>query len=163
MGVGKHAKIVHIIDFGLSKEFRDPATHLHISCTGDHGLVGTATFASIHSHLGLELGRRDDLESLAYILIYFIRGSLPWLGLKVDRVTRSKQNTSHHILCKGVPLPLSTLLEYSRSLPFDAKPNYDYLCDLFDSHLLQEGLTNDLSFDWDDSDGQTKVSHRRAR
>jgi serine/threonine protein kinase len=167
MGVGKHANIVHIIDFSLSKEFRDPATHLHIPCTGDQGLIGTATFASIQNHLGFELGRRDDLESLTYILIYFFRGSLPWQGLEVDRVTKSKQATPLHVLCNGVPAQLRTLVEYSRSLPFDAKPNYDYLCNLFDSLLLQEGLKNDLTFNWDGSDSQTKgrtrnesVSHR---
>jgi len=82
MGTDKQANVVHLIDFGLSKEFRDPNTYLHIPCNSTHGLTGTATFASIHSHLGLELGRRDDLKSLAYVLIYFLHGSLPWQDLR---------------------------------------------------------------------------------
>ena len=77
MGVRKHASTVYLIDFGLSKEFRDPDTHLHIPLNKDVGLIGTTAFASINSHLGLELGRQDDLESLAYVLFYFIWGFLP--------------------------------------------------------------------------------------
>ena len=85
MGVGSQADIVHLIDFGLSKEFRDPNTHLHIPLNEGLGLIGTATFASINAHLGLELGRRDSLESLAYILFYFLWGSLPWQGVAEEQ------------------------------------------------------------------------------
>jgi serine/threonine protein kinase len=155
MGVGKHTDIVHIIDFGLSKQFRHPDTYLHIPYNRAQGLVGTATFASIHSHLGSELGRRDDLESLAYILIYFLRGSLPWQGLELerhDRVVESKQTMSANVLCQGLPLQLCTFLEYSRSLSFNDKPDYDYLYNLFSTPLFQAGFENDVAFDWDDSD-----------
>jgi serine/threonine protein kinase len=153
MGIGKHANVAHIIDFGLSKEFRDPRTRLHIPRGVALGLTGTATFASIHSHLGLELGRRDDLESLAYILIYFLRGSLPWQGLDLegcDLVVASKQQTSTRDLCQGLPMELHTFLDYSRSLSFDDKPNYDYLRSLFNNSLLRAG---DMAFDWDGEDG----------
>lgn len=155
MGAGKHTNIVYIIDFGLSKEFRHPDTYLHIPYDEAQGLVGTATFASIHSHLGFELGRRDDLESLAYILIYFFRGSLPWQGLELetrDLVVESKQATSAQVLCQGLPAQLRTFLEYSRSLSFDDKPDYDYLHNLFNTPLLQEGFRDDLAFDWDGLD-----------
>ena len=153
MGIGKHANVAYIIDFGLSKEFRDPRTHLHIPRGNTLGLTGTANFASIQSHLGLELGRRDDLESLAYILIYFLRGSLPWQGLAFkhrDLVAKSKQQNSTRELCNGLPEELHTFLDYSRSLSFNDKPNYDYLRGLFDNALLQAGLESDIAFDWDD-------------
>lgn len=153
MGLGEHADRVYIIDFGLSKEFRDPNTHLHIPYRQTLGLTGTATFASIHSHLGWELGRRDDLESLAYILILFLRGSLPWQGLKLERrdlVVECKQTTSIRDLCHGLPDELRVFLEYSRSLSFDEKPDYDYLRGLFDSFLLRQGFNS--GFDWDVSD-----------
>jgi serine/threonine protein kinase len=153
--MGKHSDIVYIIDFGLSREFRHPDTYLHIPYSGAKGFIGTATFASIHSHLGSELGRRDDLESLAYILIYFLRGSLPWQGLDFetrDLIAESKQSTSAHDLCQGLPVQLHAFLEYSRSLTFDDKPDYDYLHNLFDTPLLQEGSRNDMVFDWDVSD-----------
>jgi serine/threonine protein kinase len=84
MGVGRHANVVHLIDFGLSKEYRDPDTHLHMPFNKGLGFTGTATFASINSHLGLELGRRDDLESLTYILFYFLWGFLLWQGLGIE-------------------------------------------------------------------------------
>jgi serine/threonine protein kinase len=155
MGMGKHSNIVYIIDFGLSREFRHPDTYLHIPYNGAKGFVGTATFASIHSHLGFELGRRDDLESLAYILIYFLRGSLPWQGLDFetcDRVAESKQSTPAHVLCQDLPVQLQAFLEYSHSLSFDDKPDYDYLHNLFIAPLSREGSNDDMVFDWDVSD-----------
>jgi serine/threonine protein kinase len=90
MGVNEHANLVHIIDFGLSKEFRDPKTHAHIPYKKKLGPVGTAVFMSINSHLGFELGRRDDLESLAYILYFFLWGSLPWQGLNNNKMLEYK-------------------------------------------------------------------------
>ncbi|KAH9031810.1 kinase-like domain-containing protein [Lactarius pseudohatsudake] len=81
IGLGTQANIVYLINFGLSKEYRDPYTNKHIPPDTNLGLTGMATFASINSHLGLELGWRDDMESLAYIIIYFLRGHLPWQGL----------------------------------------------------------------------------------
>lgn len=162
MGVGEHADMVHLIDFGISKEFRSPKTHMHIPYRDGLGLTGTAMFASIHSHLGMELGRRDDLESLAYILIYFLRGSLPWQAssYKNKRVMECKQKTSALDLCRGLPVEFCTFLTYSRSLPFDQKPDYNYLCHLFDKPLLQEGSDDsDLRFDWDD---QTNIDENVA-
>jgi casein kinase I family protein HRR25 len=77
--------LVNIIDFGLAKKYRDPVSMFHIPFSRHpHGLhgVGTSLFASINTHLGLESARRDDLESLAYMLIYFLRGTLPWRKLR---------------------------------------------------------------------------------
>ncbi len=92
MGLRKQANIVHLINFGLLKEYRDPNIHTHIPFNTGLGLIGSATFASINSHLGLELGRRDDLESLAYMLFYFLWGYLLWqrLGLEGDNIVESK-------------------------------------------------------------------------
>ena len=154
MGAGKHADIVYIINYSLSKEFRHPDTYLHIPYNKAQSFVGTATFASIHSHLGFELGRCDDLESLAYILIYFLHGLLPWQGLEFEicnLVLESKRTTSAHSLCQGLPMQLHTFLEYSCSLTFNDKPDYDYLYNLFNAPLLREKIRNDLVFDWNDS------------
>jgi serine/threonine protein kinase len=146
MGLRKHSNIVYIIDFSLLREFRHPDTYLPIPYNKAKGLIGTATFASIHSHLGSELERRDDLESLAYILIYFLRGSLPWQGLDLethDLIAESKQSMSAHILCQGLPVQLHAFLEYSRSLSFNDKPNYDYLHNLFNAPCCRKdpGMT----------------------
>lgn len=159
MGIGKKASMVYLIDFGLSKQYRDTNTHLHIPCINGHGLTGTAVFTSIRSHLGWELGRRDDLESLAYVLIYFLRGSLPWQSLGhqdiegEDSVLKIKQQITPHDLCHGLPVEFSKFLEYTHLLSFDDKPDYNYLRSLFEDRFSQEGFDN-LSFDWSSSDSE---------
>lgn len=149
MGVGKHANVAYIIDFGLSKEFRDPNTHVHIPYNNGRGFTGTVDFASINSHLGLELGRRDDLESLAYVLLYFLCGRLPWQvpGIHKKNILAIKQGIITHPMLLEIPMEFRAFLEYSRSLAFDVKPNYDNYCKLFNNLLLQ-GLQNNPVFDW---------------
>jgi serine/threonine protein kinase len=154
MGVGKHANVVHLIDFGLSKEFRDPNTHLHIPFNEGLGFIGTAAFASINSHLGLELGRRDDLESLAYVLFYFLWGFLPWQGLGLQDVLESKQGITTLELFRGLPQEFRVFFEHCRLLPFDRKPNYDHFRHLFGDLLAKEGFQSDEAFDWDVADGK---------
>jgi serine/threonine protein kinase len=163
MGVGRHANVVHLIDFGLSKEFRDPDTHLHIPFNKGLGFTGTADFASINSHLGLELGRRDDLESLAYILFYFLWGFLPWQGLGMEGkdILESKRGITTHELFQTLPLEVRVLFEHCRSLSFSGKPNYDHLGHLFDDLLLKGGYQSDVVFDWDGAGDKNPVRDAR--
>ncbi len=150
MGIGNQTNLVYLIDFGLSKEFQDPSTHKHIPYKKGIGFTGTPTFASIHSHLGLELGRRDDLESLAYILFYFLWGFLPWQGLRKDKaICESKHAITTHKLFLDLPVEFRTFFEHCHSLSFDGKPDYDHFYDLFGNLLLQEGSQIDMAFDWD--------------
>lgn len=165
VGVKEKAGIVYLIDFGLSKQFRDPNTYMHIPYINKGGLTGTAVFASIHSHIGWELGRRDDLESLAYILIYFLRGFLPWQNLshqdvKEDLVLKFKQQINVHDLCHDLPVEFCKFLEYTRSLSFGDKPDYNYLYDLLDGLLSQQGFPKDSSFDWSVDGGQSNSEDR---
>ena len=148
MGVGKNANLVYIIDFGLSKQFRDPDTRAHIPYSQGRSFTGTAHFASINSHLGLELGRRDDLESLAYVLIYLLRGSLPWKK-QGKKILPMKQKITSHKMYSRLPLELRTFLELSRQLPFDRKPDYDRYYNLFDGLLSKEEFHGEPTFDWD--------------
>ena len=149
MGVDEHANLVHVIDFGLSKEFRNPKTYAHIPYKEDLGFTGTAVFASINSHLGLELGRRDDLESLAYTLFFFLWGFLPWQGLKKKNMLECKRAISTSNLFHKLPQEFRAFLEHCRSLPFDDKPNYDHFLALFDNLLSKEAFQGDTVFDWD--------------
>jgi serine/threonine protein kinase len=155
MGIGKQTNVVHLIDFGLSKEFRDPNTHLHIPYNNDLGFIGTANFASINSHLGLELGRRDDMESLAYILIYFLCGFLPWQGVEAEGhdIVELKRGITTHDAFQALPMEFRAFLEHCRLLSFGAKPDYDHFRDIFDDLLLREGFQSNPVFDWDDVGG----------
>lgn len=83
MGLSKKSHIVHLIDFGLSKKYRDPKTHQHIPYKQNKNLTGTARYASINAHLGIQQSRRDDLESIGYVLVYLVQGYLPWQGVRV--------------------------------------------------------------------------------
>jgi serine/threonine protein kinase len=81
MGLGKKSHMVHIIDFGLAKRYRDSKTHQHIQYKENKNLTGTARYASVNAHLGIEQSRRDDLESIGYVLVYLANGTLPWQNL----------------------------------------------------------------------------------
>mmetsp|Transcript_36291 Transcript_36291/g.26922 ORF Transcript_36291/g.26922 Transcript_36291/m.26922 type:complete len:128 (+) Transcript_36291:346-729(+) len=81
MGLGRESHTCYIIDFGLSKKFKDPKTNQHIPYRENKNLTGTARYASTNTHLGIEQSRRDDMESIGYILVYFLKGQLPWQSL----------------------------------------------------------------------------------
>lgn len=155
MGLGKRANQVHMIDFGLAKKYRDSRTHQHIPYRENKNLTGTARYASINTHLGIEQSRRDDLESLGYVFMYFNRGSLPWQGMKAatkkhkyDKISDRKLATKIENLCKGFPEEFSTYLRYTRSLRFDERPDYAYLRKLFRDLFLREGFQYDHIYDW---------------
>ncbi|CAG8708325.1 4678_t:CDS:2, partial [Ambispora leptoticha] len=155
MGIGKRGNQVNVIDFGLAKKYRDPKTHLHIPYRENKNLTGTARYASINTHLGVEQSRRDDLESLGYVMMYFCRGSLPWQGLKAatkkqkyDRIMEKKMTTPTELLCRGFPNEFAIYLNYTRSLRFDDKPDYSYLRKLFRDLFVREGFQYDYVFDW---------------
>ncbi|BFZ64667.1 serine/threonine protein kinase [Saitoella coloradoensis] len=155
MGIGKRGNQVNVIDFGLAKKYRDPKTHLHIPYRENKNLTGTARYASINTHLGVEQSRRDDMESLGYVMMYFCRGALPWQGLKAatkkqkyDRIMEKKMTTPTEHLCRGFPGEFGIYLNYTRSLRFDDKPDYAYLRKLFRDLFVREGFQYDYVFDW---------------
>ena len=155
MGTGRRGSTVHAIDFGLSKKYRDFNTHRHIPYRENKSLTGTARYASLNTHLGIEQSRRDDLESLGYMLIYFCKGSLPWQGLKAttkkqkyDRILEKKLCISVELLCQGLPVEFAQYMTYCRNLAFDEKPDYLYLARLFKDLSVRLDYHNDHLFDW---------------
>lgn len=155
MGLGRKANQVYIIDYGLAKKYRDLQTHKHIPYRENKNLTGTARYASVNTHLGIEQSRRDDLESLGYVFMYFLRGSLPWQGLragtkkqKYDKISEKKMLTSVEALCKSYPTEFISYFHYCRSLRFDDKPDYTYLKRLFRDLFIREAYQFDYIFDW---------------
>jgi len=155
MGIGRHCNKLFLIDFGLAKKYRDMRTRTHISYREDKNLTGTARYASINAHLGIEQSRRDDIESLGYVLMYFNKGCLPWQGLKAatkrqkyEKISEKKMSTPVEFLCKGLPAEFAMFLNYSRGLRFEESPDYMYLRQLF--RILFRTLNHqyDYIFDW---------------
>jgi casein kinase 1 len=142
-------EILYLIDFGLAKRFRDPKTGLHISYKDGKSLTGTARFASIYTHLGIEQSRRDDLEGMMYTLLYLIKGKLPWQGLKAkskeekcQKIMEKKIDIPIEKLCKGLHKNFGIILHYCRSLLFDEKPNYDFIRNKL-KEIINENKLND--------------------
>ncbi|XP_038695615.1 casein kinase 1-like protein 3 isoform X3 [Tripterygium wilfordii] len=155
MGLGRKANQVYIIDFGLAKRYRDATTNRHIPYRENKNLTGTARYASCNTHLGIEQSRRDDLESLGYVLLYFLRGSLPWQGLKAatkkqkyDKICEKKLSTPIEVLCKSHPVEFASYFHYCHSLTFDQRPDYGFLKRLFRDLFAREGYEFDYIFDW---------------
>jgi casein kinase 1 len=154
-GIGKHKNLIYLIDFGLSKRYRDSKTGEHIPYRSGKSLTGTARYASLNTHLGAEQSRRDDLESLGYVLLYLLKGSLPWQGLKVkgkeqkyDAIKAKKKNTTIESLCEGCPEEFAAYLNTCRQLSFNETPNYESLRNLFKTLFTNRGFQYDSIYDW---------------
>jgi serine/threonine protein kinase len=155
IGDGSTANQVFLIDFGLAKRYRHVRTHEHIPFLEGKSLTGTARYASLATMKGQEQSRRDDMESLGYVWLYLLRGSLPWMGLdaanrrqKYQRICQVKQDTSLEDLCSGVP---DEFVQYFRdvlSLPFDGTPNYANYRTAFKKLFLNAGYVYDYIYDW---------------
>ncbi|EGD93835.1 casein kinase I homolog [Trichophyton mentagrophytes] len=151
----KASNVIHVVDFGMAKQYRDPKTKQHIPYRERKSLSGTARYMSINTHLGREQSRRDDLEALGHVFMYFLRGGLPWQGLKAatnkqkyEKIGEKKQTTVIKDLCEGFPEEFTKYLTYVRNLGFEDTPDYDYLRDLFTQALKNTGDVEDGEYDW---------------
>ena len=156
--IGKKDKknIIYIIDFGLSKRYIDKITNKHIPYKDGKGLTGTARYVSLFTHYGIEQSRRDDIEGIAYNLIYLAKGKLPWQGVRTKnkkekhkKIMDSKLSMTPEQLCENLPWEFPKLLKYARELEFEEKPDYKNIKLMFKSYLDSNNIVMDFEFDWD--------------
>lgn len=156
IGMKENSHIVYVVDYGLAKRYYDPKTKQHIAYRNDKSLTGTARYASIHAHLGEELSRRDDIEAVGFVMLYFFKGQLPWQNLpafnksdKYRKIKETKIKTKLEDLCQDCPPEFLTYMKYCRNLDFEQKPNYQYLIDLMKGLAQKSAINiNDRRFDW---------------
>ena len=148
--------IIYLIDFGLSKKYRSGKTKKHIKFSMTGKLTGTARFCSINANRGVQQSRRDDLESVGYILIYLAqRGYLPWMGLNISdkilkyiQIYKMKKSIKDEILCKNLPKAFCDYIKYVKNLNFEEDPDYNYLRSLFLNLLISYNCLNNHQFTW---------------
>ena len=155
LGLEDNSHIIYLIDFGVSQRYKDLKTDLHISLKEINSISGTPRYLSLNGHSKITLSRRDDLESLGYMLIYFLKSYLPWqnLGIKNQKdkffkIGDIKMNTVIEELCKGLPDEFTIYLNYCRSLSFEEKPDYKFLRDLFKNLFEENNFHKDYEYDW---------------
>ena len=150
----KNEGLIYIIDFGLAKKYKsDRGNHVKFSITKH--ITGTPRFCSVNAMRGVEQSRRDDLESLCYLIIYFFKGSLPWQGLKIssriqrfETITKMKKNIKIENLCEDLPPEIIIFCKYTKKLGFTDSPRYEYMKNLFFSVLNKFGYKYDNKFSW---------------
>ena len=156
MGLKKDNGTLYLLDFGLAKKYRSSKTLEQYPYIKKKKLTGTARYASIHALEEMEQSRRDDLESVGYVLMYFLRGNLPWQGLKIKskedrykKILDKKKETTSEELCKGFPDEFREYLEYSRNLEYTEEPKYDKYKDQFYNLVCNKlGESFDYVYDW---------------
>ncbi len=156
MGLNENNAHLYIIDFGLSKKYRSSKTLMQYPLIKRKKLVGTARYASIHALEEFEQSRRDDLESVGYVLIYFLKGRLPWQGLKAKgkeerymKILTKKKEIKSEELCKGFPFIFQNFVHYSKNLDYLEEPDYENLKDMFVKCINNELNDNfDFIYDW---------------
>jgi casein kinase 1 len=155
IGLGKNSNTCYIIDFGLSNEYRSPITHAHKTFSEGKSFTGTARYASINAMRGIEQSRRDDMESLGYVWLYLLRGSLPWQGLpannsqhKYERILDVKTKIPLEVLCSGFPSEFVQYLTEVRKLNFNEEPDYARYRKMFKNLFLRNKFTYDYVYDW---------------
>jgi serine/threonine protein kinase len=132
LGVNSKSTQIYIIDFGLCKSFINKENHIEIKLT--HNLIGSRTYASINAHDYMELSRRDDMESVGYMMLYFYLGELPWQDLIVcsnKDINNEIKYMKKNLKLEGLPEVLVNYMKYIKSMEFTEKPNYFLIIDNF--------------------------------
>ena len=156
MGLKEKNAILYLLDFGLAKKFRSSKTLMQYPYIRKKKMTGTARYASIHAMEEMEQSRRDDLESTAYVLLYFLRGSLPWQGLKIKskenrykKIMVKKKEIKSEELCETFPEEFKYFVDYVRNLGYTENPDYEKLRNNFLVLVKEKMCRNfDFIYDW---------------
>ena len=155
VGLNNLSHNIYLLDFGLSKKYRSSKTLKQIPFTNIEKIIGTVRYNSINANEGFEQSPRDDLESAGYVLIYFIKGELPWQGMhannkeeKYQKILRMKNKITANKLCERIPEEFAKYIDYTRNLQYYEQPNYEMLKKLFISILNRFNYTFDYIYDW---------------
>ncbi|KAI8813965.1 kinase-like domain-containing protein [Cladochytrium replicatum] len=138
----------YLIDFGLSRRYLSQSGNVRES-RSKVGFRGTARYASINAHLGRDLSRADDLWSLFYVLIEFLKGQLPWKGKEKEKIGEMKQVMTNPDLIAGLPQPMFTIFEHLSGLGYKDRPDYSLLQNCFDDLFACSGQPDDIPYDWE--------------
>ena len=170
MGTKEDNAKLYILDFGLAKKYRSSRTLVQYPYIKKKKLTGTARYASIHALEAYEQSRRDDLESVGYVLMYFLRGNLPWQGLKVrskedryKKILERKKETSSEDLCRNFPHEFFEYVEYTRNLEYEEDPDYDFLRKKFKDVLKGLNEEMDYIYDWTTTTDLKKRTNKKEK
>ena len=170
MGAKEDNAKLYILDFGLAKKYRSSRTLIQCPYIKKKKLTGTARYASIHALEAYEQSRRDDLESVGYVLMYFLRGNLPWQGLKVrskedryKKILERKRETTSEDLCKNYPHEFFEYVDYTRNLEYEENPDYDFLRQKFKDVLKGLNEEMDYIYDWTTSTDLKKRANKKKQ
>ena len=154
IGLKKMNNTIYMIDYGLTRKYCN-SHKKHIPYKDKKNLTGTALYASIYTHKGIEQSRRDDLESLGYMMVYFCKGELPWMNVqaknkagKYKKIMEKKIEMKPEILCAGLPDEFKEYFKYVRELQFTEEPKYEFLLGLLGNAMKKNNIKNDFKFDW---------------
>ena len=159
--------LLYLIDFGLSVKYRSSSSGKHIKFGFTGKITGTTKYSSINSIRGVEQSRKDDLESVAYMIIFFMKGFLPWQNVeskdednKYYKIYMMKKNIHERKLCEGLPDEIYSFLKYTKNLGFEEEPDYNYLRTLFKKLLFKHNIiyNDSLTFSW----GNKNINQNKA-
>ena len=120
-----------------------------------HQFTGSFRYSSINNHKGIQQSRRDDLESICYMMIYFYKGKLPWQNIpakdkrdKLKKTYQRKMDVSTEELCEDCPKEFRQIVSYCRKLGYKETPDYSYIKYLLNKIKKRNKIRNDNNYDW---------------
>ena len=155
IGKGENEHIIYLIDYGLAKRYREEYTNFHIPLRQNIKLTGTIRYASCNAINKKELSRRDDMESIGYLLIYLSKGVLPWQGLKIkqksekySKIREIKMTIETNKLCEGLPEEFGEYIDLVKNLEFEEEPDYTRYINMFNELIKKKEFVKDYLYDW---------------